>query len=84
MHGIVSPRLKSHSNAEQILAKISKDALHTLVYDKVVELKNVYVEKYGRLCADIYINHLHVNMWLLDNKYVIQYTDRWDGSLCCF
>ena len=41
--------------------------------NKVVELKNVSTEKYGRLLADVYIGEIHVNSWMIDNNYAIPY-----------
>lgn len=55
------------------LAKQSRDALYELVFDKNVILKDVTTEKYGRLLANVYINDIHVNQWMLDNKYAVKY-----------
>ncbi len=74
--GIDSPEIKGKSEAEIALAKKSRDALNELIYGKIVKLQNVSTEKYGRLLADVYIDSIHVNKWLLDNKYAIPY----DGS----
>ena len=40
----------------------------------ITNLKNVKNEKYGRVLADVYLGDLHVNQWLLDNKYAVQYS----------
>jgi endonuclease YncB( thermonuclease family) len=37
-------------------------------------LKNLKTEKYGRVLADVYLGDLHVNKWLLDNKYAVPYS----------
>ena len=71
--GIDSPEIKGISDAEIVLAKQSRDALHKLIYEKTVILSNVSTEKYGRLLADVYIDGIHVNQWMLDNKYAIPY-----------
>ena len=71
--GIDSPEIKGHTEAEKALAKKSRDALSVLIYEKNVILKDVSTEKYGRLLANVYINDLHVNKWMLDNKYAIEY-----------
>jgi hypothetical protein len=36
-------------------------------------LRNVTTEKYGRILADIYLENLHINKWMLDNNYAIPY-----------
>jgi endonuclease YncB( thermonuclease family) len=71
--GIDSPEIKGHSDAEKALAKKSRDALSELIFEKNVVLKDVSTEKYGRLLANVYINDLHVNKWMLDNKHAIEY-----------
>ena len=71
--GIDSPEIKGKSEAEIALAKQSRDALHKLIYEKTVRLSNVSTEKYGRLLADVYIDGIHVNQWMLDQKYAIPY-----------
>lgn len=82
---IDSPEIKGQSNKETKLAIISRNALHKLIFGKVVELKNNGKEKYGRLLADIYYNDIYVNKWMIDNKYAIKYEggtkirpDNWD------
>lgn len=71
--GIDSPEIKGSTENEKKLAKQSRDALHELVFDKNVILKDVTTEKYGRLLANVYINDIHVNQWMLDNKYAVKY-----------
>lgn len=73
LRGIDAPEIRSPYSKEIELAHISKQALHELVYEKIVRLDNVRTEKYGRLLADIYLDNLHVNQWLLDNHYAIPY-----------
>ena len=71
--GIDSPEIKGKSEVEIELAKKSRDALSALILEKDVELKNVSTEKYGRLLADVYIGRIHINRWMLDNKYAVPY-----------
>ena len=73
LHGIDSPELKTKNATTKHLAIQSRDALHDLIYGKIVQLKNVSLEKYGRLLADIYIGDIHVNQWMLDQKYAVAY-----------
>ena len=71
--GIDSPEIKGKSDAEIMLAKQSRDALNDLIFGKTVKLCDVSTEKYGRLLANVYIDGIHVNKWMLDNKYAIEY-----------
>ena len=73
LYGIDSPEIKGKSAAEIELAKQSRDALNELVFGKTVELRNVTREKYGRLLANVYVDGMHVNKWMLDNKYAVEY-----------
>lgn len=73
LRGIDSPEIKGKTPEEVHLAKQSRDALNELIFGKVVKLTNVDTEKYGRILADVYVNDIHVNQWMLDNKYAIEY-----------
>ena len=73
LNGIDSPEIKGGSTAESKLAKVSRDSLHTLIFGKIIELRNNKQEKYGRILADVYLDDLHVNQWMLDKKYAIKY-----------
>jgi len=73
LSGLDSPELRTHNPNEKIAAIVSRDKLHELIFDKIVTLQNVSLEKYGRILADVYIGQLHVNQWLLDNHYAIEY-----------
>ena len=70
---IDSPEIRGESKMENRLAIESRDALHKLIFGKIIELKNNGKEKYGRLLADLYYNGLYVNQWMLDNKYAVIY-----------
>lgn len=71
--GIDSPEIKAKTHIEKGLAILSRNALSEKIEGKIVTLKNVSLEKYGRLLADIYLDDLHLNQWMLDNKYAIPY-----------
>ena len=81
--GIDSPEIKGHTQNEKNAAIASREALHTLIFGKIIELRNNSNEKYGRILADVYLTNctfgnesdtlLHVNKWMLDNKYAIPY-----------
>lgn len=73
LNGIDSAEIKGKTFAEKEQAIIARDALAKLIMDKTVVLKNLSMEKYGRVLADIYLGDLHVNQWMLDNKYAVAY-----------
>lgn len=73
LNGIDTPEIHGKTAHEKELAVSARDALHKLIYGKIVELKNVATEKYGRILADVYIDDLHVNNWLIQNKFAVPY-----------
>jgi hypothetical protein len=54
-------------------AKMARDELSKLMFHKVVVLQQVGYDKYGRILADVYLGDLHVNEWMLTNKYAVPY-----------
>lgn len=73
LNGIDSPEIKGKNELEKKLAKKSRDALHELIFGKIVEVRNISNEKYGRLLCDVYLDGIHVNKWMLENNYAIEY-----------
>ena len=71
--GIDSPEMKSKFAAEKALATQSRTALAEKILGKRVMLKNVSLEKYGRLLADVYLDDLNLNKWMLDNNFAVKY-----------
>lgn len=78
--GIDSPEIKGKTEEEKSAAKISQKALENIILHKMVYLKNMGHEKYGRILADVYVDHpeipntqIHLNKWMLDNGYAIKY-----------
>ena len=86
--GIDSPEIKSKITREKQLAIQSRDALVDLIMDKTIQLKNISSEKYGRVLADVYLDDLHINQWMLDNHYAVPYdggakhrSSEWDETI---
>ena len=73
LNGIDSPEIKSKNPHTKELAKKARDVLSEMIFGKIVELKNVQLEKYGRLLADVYLGDLHLNQWLIDNNHAVRY-----------
>jgi len=73
LRGIDTPEIKGHCETEKAAAIVARDALHDKIFGKIVTLKNVGTEKYGRILADIYLDNIHINRWLLDSKYAVPY-----------
>jgi endonuclease YncB( thermonuclease family) len=73
LDGIDAPEMKGKTAIEKELAKTSRYALAALIMNKIVTLKNVSVEKYGRILADVYVGNILVNEYMLDNNYAVKY-----------
>jgi len=74
LKGIDTPEIKGGGTChEKQLAIQARDALHDLIFGKLVVIKNVGNEKYGRILADIWLNDIHVNQWMLEHKYAVVY-----------
>jgi len=73
LRSIDSPEINGENLTEKYLAMEARDALHKLIYGKIVVLKKLGTEKYGRILADVYLDNLHVNKWMLDNNYAVPY-----------
>lgn len=71
--GIDTPEMTSNNNIEKERAIFVRDRLHDLVFGKIVLLQNLSMEKYGRILADIYLDDLHVNQYMIDNQYAYVY-----------
>jgi len=41
--------------------------------NKYVTLKNIQSEKYGRILAEVYIDDLCLNEWMIKERYALKY-----------
>ena len=73
LNGIDSAEIKGKTFAEKEQAILARDALSKMILNKIVVLKNLSTEKYGRLLADVYLEDLHLNAWMLEHKYAVPY-----------
>jgi len=73
LNGIDCPEIKSKNNSEKECSLISKQVLSSLILDKVVTLKNIQTEKYGRILADVYLDNLNLNKYMLDKRLAVVY-----------
>jgi endonuclease YncB( thermonuclease family) len=69
MRGIDSPEMKTKNAHEREAAIKAQTALSMKIKNRVVELKNVAYDKYGRILADVYLEEEHINQWMLNNKH---------------
>ena len=74
LNGIDTPEIRGKSVAEKELAIVVRDALRERIMHQIVELRNVANEKYGRILADVYIDNVSINDWLVEQNFAVPYT----------
>lgn len=77
--GIDCAEIKGKTAAEKESAVRARDALNSKILGRTVVLKNVQLEKYGRILADVYMDDIHINVWMLEEGYAVPY----DGGTKC-
>lgn len=80
LNGIDCPEIKCNNDDEKACALIAKNTVSELVLHKVVTLKNIQTEKYGRILADVYIDNLHVNQHLIEKRLAVTYDGKTKNS----
>ena len=73
LSGIDSAEIKSKNNNEKDIAMLARNKLSEMILHKKVTLKNISTEKYGRILADVYLDDLCVNTWMLNQGYAVEY-----------
>jgi micrococcal nuclease len=68
-----TPELRTKNEEEKKKGYDTRDKLRELILDKIVTLQCLEFDKYGRLLAEIYMNDIHVNQWLIDNHLAKSY-----------
>jgi micrococcal nuclease len=73
LRGIDTPEIRTRDLKEKKLGFAAKKELSDIILGKVVRLRNIGFEKYGRLLADIYFDGMHINQHMIDSKFAIPY-----------
>jgi micrococcal nuclease len=73
LNGIDTPEIKGKTEDEKKMAVITRNVMREKILHKHVRLENVKLEKYGRLLADVYCDNIHLNNWLIHNRYAVKY-----------
>ena len=73
INGIDCPEIKGSCESEKTCAKIARDFLKKRILGKVVQLKNVRSEKYGRVLADVFYKKQSCGDLLVKNKLAVKY-----------
>lgn len=73
LRGIDCPEIRTKDTNEKQIALLAKKYVYNLCFDKIVYIKNIDYDKYGRILADVYINDINIADKLLIMKYAIKY-----------
>ena len=73
LNGIDTPEMRTKDEDEKEIATLARDALSEKIMGKEIRLENIKTEKYGRVLCDIYLDQIHLNKWLIDQKYALPY-----------
>ena len=73
LNGIDTPEIKGKTDDEKSVAAEARDKLAEMILNKHVTMKNVNTEKYGRVLADVYLDDLHINQWMIDQRFAVKY-----------
>lgn len=73
LNGIDCPEIKGKDENEKKCAQIAKQEMIDIVLNKRITLKNMNTEKYGRILADVYMDNLHVNKYMLEKRLAVVY-----------
>jgi micrococcal nuclease len=73
LNRIDTPELKTNNVLEQSFGYEVRDKIREKILNKMVIVKCDNFDKYGRLLAEIYIDGVSINQWMIDNKYAFEY-----------
>ena len=73
LRGIDTPEIKGGSPHEKELAIKVRDELSKRILNKMVTLKHLETEKYGRILADVYLGDECMNEWLIREGHAKKY-----------
>lgn len=73
LRGIDTPEIKGSSEEEKAMALVARDALSAQIMGHQVYLRNLGNEKYGRILADVYLNNVHMNQWMMQQGHARAY-----------
>ena len=73
LSGIDCPEIRGKTESEKTCAKIAKKFIEDKLLGNIVKLKNVSLEKYGRILADVVYNGENLGDLLVDNRLAVRY-----------
>ena len=69
LDSICAPKIIPFMKIPDDTALLSKNALSDLIGGKIVQVRDMTSDKHGKLYANIFVDNIHVNEWLLKYNY---------------
>ena len=73
INGIDCPEMRTKNADEKQCAKLAKQKIIDACFNKIVQLKNVKLEKYGRVLADVHIDDVSLGELLCKCNLAVKY-----------
>ena len=73
LNRIDTPEIRSQNPLEKELAIKIRDKLSEKIMNKMINVKILKTDKYGRYLAEIFYKKENINNWLLNNNYASEY-----------
>jgi endonuclease YncB( thermonuclease family) len=73
LNRIDSPEIRTNNIIEKEYAIKIRDLLSEKIMNKMVNIKILKTDKYGRYLAEISYKKININNWLLEHNYAIEY-----------
>lgn len=73
LNGIDCPEMKGKNDNEKIVAKFAKQYIQDIIYDKIVTLEDVALDKYGRVLAKVMFGPRDIAKELLEKNMAVAY-----------
>lgn len=72
--GIDAPEMRGKTFGEKEIACKAQAALNEKLLGKDVFLKNIEIEKYGRILCDVYLKQENISNWMISRRLAVPYS----------
>lgn len=73
LNGIDCPEMKGKYENEKIVAKFAKQYVNDIIYDKIITLEDVSLDKYGRVLAKVMFGSRDIAKELVEKNMAVTY-----------
>lgn len=73
LSGIDTPEIKGKTKIEKEMARLARDSLSKIILGRWVTLRDVKLEKYGRILAYVECDGVCINSWMIKRRFAVIY-----------